>query len=320
MWLARAGRPPYITFGAEDVHLRLGSMRSSVIIVNEKANWGSGRDKARQVMAFLQRQGWSPQVLVTQYGGHARELAAAASAQGIDTVIVVGGDGTLNEVVNGLQTCGRERWPSVGLIPSGSSNDFSKSLGIPQRLREACEVILRGRIREIDVGRVGTRCFCSASCLGYFAEVAARSLEMKKWRGSLRYVVPAFGVIRRMAGGWEMTVQADERVFRGAYAVLLVGNAARFGGLTMLPGARPDDGRLDCLLIEMATKWEALHLIPLVYRQALERHRKVTRFQAASLSVTLHRPSQECHDGEMSASPVQTLDYAVLPRRLPVLG
>jgi diacylglycerol kinase family enzyme len=142
---------------------------------------------------------------------------------------------------------------------------------------------------------------------------------MKRLRGSLRYVIPAFGVIRRMAGGWEMSVEADGRVFHGDYAVLLVGNTARFGGLTMLPGARPDDGRLDCLLIEMASKWEALHLIPLVYRKALECHKGVTRFQAASLSVTLHRPSQICDDGQMGPEPVQSIDYSVLPRRLRVL-
>jgi len=307
-------------------------MRSSIIIVNEKANWvglpnaisrvwgpGSGRHKVRQVTAFLDRQGCPSSMFATQYPGHARELAAAAAAQGIDTVIVIGGDGTVNEVVNGLLTSGQDHLPSVGIIPAGSSNDFSKSLGIPQRLSPACEVIVKGRVREVDVGRAGPRYFCSASCLGYFAEVAAKSLEMKRLRGSLRYVVPALGVIRKMAKGWEMTVRAEGRVFHGDYAVLLVGNAPRFGGLTMLPGAQPDDGLLDCLLVEMASKWEALRLIPLLYRKALERHRKVTRFQTASLGVTLHRPSRVCDDGEMGPSSVRSVDYGVLPRRLHVL-
>jgi YegS/Rv2252/BmrU family lipid kinase len=312
-------------------------MRSTIIIVNEKANWvglpnaisrvwgpGSGRRKVRQVMAFLDGQGFPCSMFATQYPGHARELAATAATQGIDTVIVIGGDGTVNEVVNGLLTSGRDPLPRVGIIPAGSSNDFSKSLGIPQHLREACRVIVKGKAREVDVGRAGSRHFCSASCLGYFAEVAARTVGANDYsplrlRGSLRYVIPALGVIRNMAGGWEMTVQADGRVFHGDYAVLLVGNAPRFGGLTMLPGAGIDDGVLDCLLVEMASKWEALHLIPLVYRKALEQHQKVTRFQAASLSVTLHRPSQVCDDGEMGSSPVRSIDYSVLPHRLQVL-
>jgi len=291
-------------------------MRSSIIIVNEKANWGSGRHQARQVMAFLDKQGFPSSMLVTQYPGHARELAATAAAQGIDTVIVLGGDGTVNEVANGLLASGQSHVPCLGLIPAGSSNDFSKSLGIPQHLSEACRVIVEGRVREVDVGRAGPRYFCSASCLGYFAEVAARSLEMKRWRGSWRYVIPALGVIREMTEGWEMTVKADGRVFHGVYAVLLVGNAARFGGLTMLPGARPDDGLLDCLLVEMVGKWEALRLIPLLYRQALERHGKVTRFRTASLAVTVQRPTRLCHDGEMVPGEFRSLDFRVLSRTL----
>jgi diacylglycerol kinase (ATP) len=290
-----------------------------LLIANEKANWGSGRRKVREVTAFLDGQGLRASVFTTQYPGHARELAATAAAQGIDTVIVVGGDGTVNEVVNGLLTSGRNDKPRIAIIPAGSSNDFSKSLGIPQHLREACEVIVRGRVREVDVGQAGPHYFCSASCLGYFAEVAAKSLAMKRLRGSLRYIIPAFGVIRNMTEGWEMTVKAEGRVLHGTYAVLLIGNAPRFGGLTMLPGAQPDDGLLDCLLIEMAGKWEALQLIPLVYRKALEHHRKATRFQATSISVALARPTQVCNDGEMVPNVFESLEYRVLPRKLRIL-
>jgi diacylglycerol kinase (ATP) len=158
-----------------------------------------------------------------------------------------------------------------------------------------------------------------ASTLGYFADIAAESRRMKGLGGSTRYVMAALAVIRRMAGGWEMNVTADAQTFRGEYAVLLVGNAPRFGGLTMLPGARLDDGVLDCLLIEMASKREALQLIPLVYRNALERHPRATRFQATSLSITLDRPARLCNDGEVCSSLVAEMDYAVLPKRLQIL-
>lgn len=289
------------------------------LIANEKANWGSGRWKCRQVTDYLEGQGLRVCVSVTQYPGHARDLAAAAAAQGIDTVVVIGGDGTVNEVITGLLASDQDHRPGVAIIPAGSSNDFSKSLGIPQGLREACEVIVRGRVREVDVGQAGPHYFGSASCLGYFAEVAARSLEMRKVRGSLRYVIPAFGVIWSMAEGWEMTIKADGKVLHGSYAVLLVGNAPRFGGLTMLPGARPDDGLLDCLSIEMGSRWEALQLIPLVYRKALERHRKAMRFQAAAISVALARPTKVCNDGEMIPEVFESLEYRVLPHSLRVL-
>ncbi len=290
---------------------------SNVVIANEQANWGSGRLRVREAMDFLRAQGFVFSLRVAEFPGHAKELAAATRSA--DTIVVIGGDGTLNEVVNGLLATGQEHMPRIGIVPAGSSNDFSKSLGIPQGVRTACRTVLNGRTRDIDVGQAGHHYFCSASCLGYFAEVAARSLRMTKLRGSLRYVIPAFSVIREMSAGWEMMVRTDEKTFHGRYAVLLVGNTLRFGGLTMLPGAQPDDGVLDCLLIEMASKWEALQLIPLVYRKALEQHKRATRFQATSLSVTLNHPSQVCDDGEMHPSPIQTIDYRVLPRRLRVI-
>jgi diacylglycerol kinase (ATP) len=291
----------------------------NLVIANEKANWESNRSKIRHVTDFLRAQGFSSSLALTGHPGHAAELAAGAAAEKADTIVVIGGDGTVNEVLNGLLTSGQNHLPRVGIVPTGSSNDFSKSLRLPQSWREACRTILNGRVRDIDVGRAGSHYFCSASCLGYFAEIAAGSLKMKGFGGSLRYVIPALGVIRRIGPGWDMTVTTEDRTFRGPYGVLLVGNASRFGGLTMLPGARPDDGVLDCLLIQTGSKWEALQLIPRVYRKALARHPKVTHFQATSLSVTLDRSTPVCNDGQMCPGSVQQIDYRVLPRRLQVI-
>jgi len=294
---------------------------TALIIANEHANWGAGRHRVRQATEFLRRQGWDFSLAVTGFPGHAQELAAAAAAQRTATVVVIGGDGTVNEVINGLVRSERDYTPCVGIIPAGSSNDFSKSLGLPQDLEGACRAILKGRVRSVDVGRAGVHCFASASCAGYFARVAARSLEARRLRGSLRYVLPALGVIREMTEGWEMEVRTEDgRVYHGTYAVLLVGNAPRFGGLTMLPRARPDDGVLEGLLIEMMSRWEALRLIPRVYRQALDGHRRVQRFQATSFSVTLRRPTQLCNDGEMVPGVFESIDYRLLPQRLPVYG
>jgi YegS/Rv2252/BmrU family lipid kinase len=292
---------------------------TNVVIANENANWRACGVKVRQAQALLRRQGIDFSWSASEGAGHARELAAAATTEKAETIIVVGGDGTLNEVVNGILTSGRRNVPRIGIIPTGTSNDFSKSLGIPQDPRRACAAIARARVRRVDVGRAGAQYFCSASCLGYFADVAAVSQTMTGLRGSLRYVVAGLTVVRKMSAGWNTEIVADGQTFRGDYAVLLVGNAPRFGGLTMLPGAEVDDGVLDCLLIEMAGKGEALQLIPLLYCQALERHRKVTRFRASCVSVRLDRPSRQCNDGEVRTALVQTIDYAVLPRKLSVL-
>jgi len=214
---------------------------------------GAGRGCVRRAADFLGGRGFGFSLLISDRPGHARELAARAAGEGAETVIVIGGDGTINEVVDGLLASGCDRIPRLGIIPAGSSNDLSKSLGIPQKLKQACERILIGRTRWIDVGQVGAQYFCSASSVGLFADVAAESFKIKRLTGSARYLVAALRVVGRMGAGWEMSVVADGRTFRGNYGVLLVSNAPRFGGLTLAPEARCDDGVFDCLLIDMPT-------------------------------------------------------------------
>ncbi len=340
-------------------------MCGNIVIANENARWGAGRGCVRRAADFLGGRGFGFSLLISDRPGHARELAARAAGEGAETVIVIGGDGTINEVLNGLLGSGCDRIPRLGIIPAGSSNDLSKCVGIPQKVQRACETIINGRTRRIDIGQVGVydkkeayrtgslcRCgpsprpsalrlppsnlrqsrhnfvghpqvgaqyFCSASSVGLFADVAAESFKIKRLTGSVRYLAAALRVVGRMGAGWEMSVVADGRTLQGNYGVLLVSNAPRFGGLTLAPEARCDDGLFDCLLIDMPTRLEALSLISLALRKGLRRHKKVTAFQAESFCVSLNRPARLCNDGEVHSIDSEEISYRILPRRLEVI-
>jgi len=294
-------------------------MCTNIIITNKKARWGLGRLGIRQAETFFLKHKFAFSSFTTDHRAHARELAAKATTQKVDTIVVVGGDGTVNEVVNGILASGCRQIPRIGIIPSGSSNDFSKSLGIPQQIQKACWTIMSGRTKYIDVGQVGRHYFCMASSLGLFADISAESIRMKGLSGSLRYIAAALSVIKKMASGWEMSIRADGRMFHGTYGVLLVSNTSRFGGLTLIPEAKPDDGVLDCLIIEMPKKWEVLSLILLSLRKALSHHKKVTRFQAKSLSISLDPPAPLSNDGEVYPNPFNAVDYRILPRKLQII-
>ncbi len=257
--------------------------------------------------------------MITDRPGHACELANRAGQQNVDTIIVLGGDGTVNEVINGILTAGCQHMPHIGIIPIGSSNDFSRSLGIPLNLHRACQTIIRGKTRQIDVGQAGPHYFCMASCVGLFADIAAASMDMKGLQGSVRYIAAALQVIRTLSTGWRMDIRTDALAFNDTYGVLLVSNTPRFGGLTLMPRAQPDDSVFDCLLIEMMSKWEALGLIPLALGRALTRHRKVTRFQARSLSLSLDPQARLCNDGEVSTETCRDVRYRMLPEKLPII-
>ena len=294
-------------------------MGTNIIIANKKARWGLNRSRVRRAETFLREHKFAFSSFTTDYPGHAREIAAQAAIQKVDTIVVLGGDGTLNEVINGVLATGCSQIPRIGIIPSGSSNDFSKSLGLPQQLHKACRTIINGKTKYVDIGQAGRHYFCMASSVGLFAAVCAESYRMKGLSGSLRYIAAALCIIRKMSVGWEMNIKADERIFRGTYGVLLVSNTSRYGGLTFIPEARPDDGLLDCMLIEMPGKMEALGLIPLVLRKAMTRHEKVTCFRAKSLSVSLTPSAPLSNDGEVYPNLFSSIDYKILPQKLQII-
>jgi len=294
-------------------------MCNNVIIANLRARWGRSRYKIHRAQQILSKEGFPFRLKTTDHPDHACELAHQACQQKAATITVLGGDGTVNEVINGILTSECPHLPPMGIIPVGSSNDFSRSLGISQSLRQACQTVIRGKTRDIDVGQAGPHYFCMASCVGLLADIAAASMNMRGLHGSLRYITAALKVIRTMSTGWRMNIQADDRNFDSVYGALLVSNTARFGGLPLIPQAQPDDGVFDCLLIEMMNKWEALGLIPLALGQALAHHQKVTRFQARSLSLSLDPQARLCNDGEVYADSLQDIQYRILPRKLAVI-
>jgi diacylglycerol kinase (ATP) len=294
-------------------------MGTNIIIANTKARWGLNRSRVRRAETFLRKHKFAFSSFTTNYPGHAREIAAQATIQKVDTIVVLGGDGTLNEVINGVLATECQQIPRIGIIPSGSSNDFSKSLGLPQQLHKACRTIINGKTKYVDIGQAGGYYFCMASTVGLFAAVCAESYRMKGLNGSLRYIAAALCIIRKMSSGWEMNIKADERIFRGTYGVLLISNTSRYGGLTFIPQAKPDDGLLDCMLIEMPGKMEALGLIPLVFRKALTHHEKVTCFQAKSISVSLNPSAPLSNDGEVYPNLFSSVNYKILPQKLQII-
>ena len=294
-------------------------MGTNIIIANTKARWGLNRSRVRRAETFLHKHKFAFSSFTTDYPGHARKIAAQATIQKVDTIVVIGGDGTLNEVINGVLDAECSQVPRIGIIPSGSSNDFSKSLGLPQQLHKACRTIINGKTKFVDIGRAGGHYFCMASSVGLFASVCAESYRMKGLSGALRYIAAALCVIRKMSSGWEMNIKADERIFSGTYGVLLVSNTPRYGGLFFTPQARADDGLFDCLIIEMPKKLQALSLIPWVLRKALTTHKKVTLFRAKSLSVSLSPSAPLSNDGEVYPHLFSTVDYKILPRKLQII-
>lgn len=295
-------------------------MSKNHIIVNPAANWGSSRDKFNRAQDILDAYKYPYSIFQTKYPGHAGKIAKKLTEDKADTLIVIGGDGTLNEVLNGIFASSTSHRPALGIIPAGSSNDFSKSLRVPQKIDSACEIIFRKKHKKVDVGQAGSRYFLMASSIGLFADIALAAQRLTGFRGTTRYLLACAQTVIQMRSGWEMSINTDKDSFCGNFGVLLVSNTRRFGGLDLAPEADPEDGFFTCLAIEMMPKTQAMLMIPLAISKKISSHKKVRQFHAAKISVKLGRPSFINNDGEVNPDSTATsIDYRILPKAISII-
>jgi YegS/Rv2252/BmrU family lipid kinase len=176
--------------------------------------------------------------------GDARRLAVEAVAQGFSTVVAAGGDGTINEVVNGLAGSG----VALGILPVGTMNVFANELGLPANLEKCWKIILAGQTRTIDLARANKQYFVQLAGVGLDAQIVeATSWESKKSLGPLSYVISAAHVAARKPP--KLVVEAEGAKREGSF--VLVGNGRHYGGpLKFFNRARYDDGKLDLLIFK----------------------------------------------------------------------
>jgi diacylglycerol kinase family enzyme len=124
------------------------------IVYNPAAAKGAAGKNLPQVEALLHSQGFDYDLVLTEGPGHAIHLARQAAEEGRDLVVAAGGDGTANEVINGLMNAGGVKKPALGILPVGRGNDFAFGIGVPNSLEQAAQILVRGHRKTIDVGRV----------------------------------------------------------------------------------------------------------------------------------------------------------------------
>lgn len=264
------------------------------------------------------RPSWGEvEVRVTSGPGDARTWAAEAARDGIDLLLVVGGDGTANESAWGL--LGSRT--TLGLVPVGSGNGLARTLGIPLRPERALESLESGISRRMDVGMVNGRPFLNVSGAGFDATVGAEfqahGLRGGR-RGLMTYVWLGLGQsIRYRSQHW--TLRAGEHTFEGRALVVAFVNGRQYGGAAVIaPGARLDDGLLDIVVVEDAPMAEILVNAPRLFLGNIEGYGRYRRMAAAQAVLTGATPAVFHRDGEPEPA-TGRLEVRVEPRSLSVL-
>ena len=221
------------------------------------------------------------------------ELAERAARGGAELVVSVGGDGTLNETVNGLVRAGTQT--ELATIPLGTGMDFVRTHGIPTRFEDAVRTAVSGGTRTIDAGRVayrkwsgesGERYFANVGSVGMSAAVAQRANGMSKALGGK---ATFFYALTRVFLEWqnsEVTVRVDDGERRGRMHDVVVANGVwHGGGMKLAPDARPDDGLFDVVLIGDVSKADFLTTAPKIYKGKHVSHPKVEVVRSARVEV-----------------------------------
>jgi diacylglycerol kinase (ATP) len=289
------------------------------VILNPYANRWGARSKIDTVSAMLSGGDITADLTVTQAPGEAIAVAESAVNQGYDAVIAAGGDGTINEVINGILRA-TPQGPTIpfGIIPLGSANDFNLVAGLPGTVPEAIEVIRAGHTRQIDAGKVNERYFINNSAIAMEPTVTMESWKIKRMAGEARYLVALARALTRLSA-WFLEVAWDGSQFRGPAYLLSVCNSERTGGFTMAPGARIDDGMLDFVIVPEVPKVTFLHLLLRLLQGKHTSHEKVTFARMTGMMITSDPGTPVHADGEVFSTSETRFIYSILPAKVTLL-
>ncbi|MCS6888937.1 MAG: diacylglycerol kinase family lipid kinase [Chloroflexus sp.] len=297
---------------------------ATTVILNPAAGRGLAGRRRGAIEAELRKHAIEYELVTTHARGGATELAIQAMNRGVSRIVAVGGDGTINEVVNGIIDSRRGGQVAFGIIPLGTGSDFVKSLpGVrPGDIAGAVQRLANNRLQAIDVGRIRVeagrlrlnRCFINGLGMGLDAAVAVESLKIKRLRGFAVYLISVFKALATYRPG-PMTVRFDgQRVSRQLFFASVGNGRCQGGGFWMTPDAKLDDGLLDLCIVDTMPIPRALRKIPLLMRGTHTNEPEVTMARARRIEVTCPTPIPVATDGEVIATAAQRVEVEVLPR------
>ncbi len=297
------------------------------VIVNPVAGAGrTGREWPR-IMDMFRGNGLHFDYDITEAPGHAIELARESARNGYDMVVSVGGDGTINEIVNGLYTSGNIRDTTLGIVSTGTGSDYIRTVGIPRRSEDACRCLLRLKKRVVDLGIVAytkdgrqeERLFVNFAGFGFDAEIVRRTTQQFKSLGAVpSYLLGIFATLM-FYRNHDISIEMDGESLDMRVCTVVMNNG-RYGGGSMFtaPHAELADGLLDVMIVGDLSKPDLLWSIPRIYKGTHLTHPKVTMKRAKEVEVeSLSGKMQLQADGELLGEiPAR---FRVLPSMLNII-
>ncbi len=304
-------------------------MKPMRVILNPEAGRGNGARLMPTIEAALARHALDTDLVCTASRGHAIALALEAAQGGAATIVAAGGDGTLNEVVNGVMQARStgDRLPTLGVLCAGRGNDFAGSVGIPEDIDLACRLLKLGESRPLDVGRVTGgvhpegRYFINCVGVGFDAVATIEAAKLPRWGGFLSFLVAIFKTIFLYNHAPLAVIEYGDQVLQQRSLMISMMNGRRLGGgFIMAPDSRPDDGLLDLCIAQQMSSLQIIRLVPHFMHGTQGSQKTIKMGRAARVKVTAldgALPAQT--DGEIISTEGRSLLVEMAPRQIRVI-
>lgn len=283
----------------------------ALLLINSHAR--KGQEHLSVAIQSLEKLGFSVIQESTENPTHLGDVIRRYQHE-IDLVIIGGGDGTLNAAVEAIV----DTQLPLGILPLGTANDLARTLGIPNSLPEACQVIAAGELRQIDLGWVNGKYFFNVASLGLSVKITQRlTKEVKRRWGVLAYAAAALQVI------WESRPFGAEIRMNGQSihvktVQISVGNGRYYGGgMAVFHDATIDDQRLDIYSLEIKHWWQIIPLIPSIRQGKHINWREVRALQGQEVEIYTRKPYPINTDGEITTYTPAV--FRVIPKAISVL-
>lgn len=284
----------------------------TLFIVNPAARHGETR---RLIPAFQQATDDVTESEIELSAGPRHAFDLARTAEGFDSIVAVGGDGTAHEVLNGIMVRDATERPAFGVVPTGSGNDYARTLGMSGHLATALQQITTGTRKRLDLGLCNGMWFGESVSIGLDARVTAKAVEIKTatgLSGFTLYLRALLNVLSTAYHAHHVVVGIDdEPPFTTDMLIVAATNGPTYGGgFKITPDSVPDDGLLDTCRIDMMPKREAYVRLPFVVIGKHTKMRPVHMRRVRRITVVSDTPLEGQIDGEVMLESAYDIEIA----------
>ena len=305
-------------------------MNKLCVIVNPAAGKGAAKKALPEIESILMDLGLDYDIVMTEHPGHAISLAKDAGSNGYAAVVAVGGDGTANEVINGLMHAknNSQLTAKFAVLPVGRGNDFSFSMGVPQDLESACRILVEGKSRKIDIGLLkggdfpDGRYFGNGVGVGFDTIVGFEAAKLPAFlSGVPGYLIAAVKTIFLYFQAPLLRVELDSETIEQHCLLVSLMNGRRMGGSFMFaPESESDDGLLNLCIARQVTRLQVLGLFPKVMSGTQADHPAIQMPTTRHATIEALSGTLPVHaDGETICKAGKKLEIEVLERQLELI-